>query len=61
MTRDIDKKDNLAKAKGLCDYAEKCPAVSRVQMLRKVKTPSGERMKRLDFCKNGYKGKNQGM
>lgn len=46
-----DKKDNLAKAKGLCDYAEKCPAVSRVQMLRKVKTPSGERMKRLDFCK----------
>ena len=23
------KKDNLAKAKGLCEYAEKCPAVSR--------------------------------
>lgn len=46
-----DKKDNLAKAKGLCDYAEKCPAVSRVQMLRLVNTPSGKKMKRLDFCK----------
>lgn len=46
-----DKKDNLAKAKGLCDYAEKCPAVSRVQMLRLKKTARGDRMLRLDFCK----------
>ena len=46
-----DKKDNLAKAKGLIDYVEKCPAVSRVQMLRLVNTPSGKKMKRLDFCK----------
>ena len=46
-----DKKDNLAKAKGLCNYAEKCPAVSRVQMLRLKKTAGGDRMLRLDFCK----------
>lgn len=46
-----DKKDNLAKAKGLCDYAEKCSAVSRVQMLRLKKTAGGDRMLRLDFCK----------
>ena len=46
-----DKKDNLAKAKGLCYYAEKCPAVSRVQMLRLKKTARGDRMLRLDFCK----------
>ena len=46
-----DKKDNLAKAKGLCDYAEKCPAVNRIQMLRLANTPSGKKMKRLDFCK----------
>ena len=46
-----DKKDNLAKAKGLCDYAEKCSAVSRIQMLRLKKTAGGDRMLRLDFCK----------
>ena len=46
-----DKKDNLAKAKGLCDYAEECPAVNRIQMLRLANTPSGKKMKRLDFCK----------
>lgn len=50
-----DKKDNLAKAKGLCDYAEKCSAVSRVQMLRLKKTAGGDRMLRLDFCKMGVR------
>ena len=44
-----DKKDNLAKAKGLVKYAQECPNVDRIQMLRKVKNSSGERMLRLDF------------
>ena len=30
---------------------QKCPAVSRVQMLRLKKTARGDRMLRLDFCK----------
>ena len=46
-----DKKDNLAKAKGLVKYAQQCQSVSRVQMLRKVYSASGEKMLRLDFTK----------
>ena len=38
-----DKKDNLAKAKGLVKYVQACPNVDRVQMLRKMKTSSGEK------------------
>lgn len=44
-----DKKDNLAKAKGLVKYAQECPNVDRIQMLRKVKNSNGERMLRLEF------------
>lgn len=44
-----DKKDNLAKAKGLVKYAQECPNVDRIQMLRKVKNSTGERMLRLEF------------
>ena len=40
-----DKKDNLAKAKGLVKYVQECPNVDRVQMLRR----KGDRMLRLDF------------
>jgi len=46
-----DKKDNLAKAKGLVKYVQACPNVDRVQMLRKMKTPSGEMMLRLEFTR----------
>lgn len=52
-----DKKDNLAKAKGLAKYVEECPNVSRVQMLRKVHDASGDRMLRLDFCKMAVRNK----
>ena len=46
-----DKKDNLAKAKGLVKYVQACPNVDRVQMLRKMKTSSGEKMLRLEFTR----------
>ena len=46
-----DKKDNLAKAKGLVKYAERCDKVARIQMLRLVHSVSGDRMLRLDFTK----------
>lgn len=52
-----DKKDNLAKAKGLAKYVQECPNVSRVQMLRKVHHASGDRMLRLDFCKMTVRNK----
>ena len=52
-----DKKDNLAKAKGLAKYVKECPNVSRVQMLRKVHDASGDRMLRLDFCKLAVRNK----
>ena len=44
-----DKKDNLAKARGLVKYVQECPNVDRVQMLRKTKTSAGEKMLRLEF------------
>lgn len=46
-----DKKDNLAKAKGLVEYVKCCPSVARVQMLRMIRTTPGERMLRLDFTR----------
>ncbi len=46
-----DKKDNLAKAKGLVKYVQECPNVDRVQMLRKMKTSSGEKMLRLELTR----------
>lgn len=52
-----DKKDNLAKAKALAKYAQDCPNVSRIQMLRKVHDVSGDRMLRLDFCKMSVRNK----
>ena len=52
-----DKKDNLAKAKGLAKYVQECPNVSRVQMLRKVHDASGDRMLRLDLCKLAVRNK----
>lgn len=52
-----DKKDNLAKAKGLAKYVQECPNISRVQMLRKVHDASGDRMLRLDFCKLAVRNK----
>lgn len=52
-----DKKDNLAKAKGLAQYAIECPSFSRIQMLRKVHFPYGDRMLRLDFTKMSVREK----
>lgn len=52
-----NKKDNLAKAKGLVKYALECPNVSRIQMLRKIHDASGDRMLRLDFCKMSVRNK----
>jgi type III restriction enzyme len=49
--------DNLAKAKGLARYAEDCPSFSRIQMLRKVITPSGAKMLRLDLAKMSIREK----
>lgn len=46
-----DKKDNLAKAKGLVKYVEECQNVDRVQMLRLIHSASIDRMLRLDFTK----------
>ena len=51
------KKDNLAKAKGLVEYALQCTSFSRIQMLRKSSTPSGERMLRLDMTKMAIREK----
>lgn len=52
-----DKKDNLAKAKGLVKYVQQCSAFSRVQMLRKIITTSGEKMMRLDIAKMAIREK----
>lgn len=52
-----DKKDNLAKAKGLVQYAIDCPNLSRIQMLRKIRYSSGDRMLRLDFMKMSVRDK----
>ncbi len=52
-----DKKDNLAKAKGLVKYVQACPNVDRVQMLRKMKTSSGEKMLRLEFTRRSVQEK----
>ncbi len=52
-----DKKDNLAKAKGLAEYAEACTSFSRIQMLRKINTASGEKMLRLDLAKMAVREK----
>ncbi len=48
-----DKKDNLAKAKGLVHYARECPNVDRVQMLRK----KGNRMLRLELTSRAVQEK----
>ncbi len=40
-----DKKDNLAKAQGFIKYAQECPSIDRIQMLRK----KGERLVRLEL------------
>ena len=48
-----DKKDNLAKAKGLVHYARECPNVDRVQMLRK----KGNRMQRLELTSRAVQEK----
>lgn len=52
-----DKKDNLAKAKGLAQYAIDCPVLSRIQMLRKKHHPYGDRMQRLDFTRMAVREK----
>ena len=52
-----DKKDNLAKAKGLAKYAEECTAFSRIQMLRKIYTASGNKMLRLDLARMAVRTK----
>lgn len=52
-----DKKDNLAKAKGLAEYAEACTSFSRIQILRKISTASGEKMLRLDLAKMAVREK----
>lgn len=52
-----DKKDNLAKAKGLVKYVEECPVFSRVQMLRKIHNTAGDKMLRLDFTKMAVRDK----
>lgn len=44
-----DKKDNLAKAKGLIKYAQECTAFSRIQMMRKRHSASGDKMLRLEL------------
>ena len=52
-----DKKDNLAKAKGIVKYVEECPVFSRVQMLRKIHNSAGDKMLRLDFTKMAVRDK----
>lgn len=50
--------DNLAKAKGLADYAELCPSYGRIQMIRETTDASGrKKYKRLDFCKRDIREK----
>lgn len=44
-----DKKDNLAKAKGLIKYAQECTVFSRIQMMRKKHTAIGDKMLRLEL------------
>jgi len=48
-----DFKDNLAKAKGLADYAQQEPRIGRIQMCRKYTDAIGKaHYKRLDFMKS---------
>ena len=50
--------DNLAKAKGLADYAKENPKLGRVQMIREGKDPSGKkRFIRLDLAKSSVRAK----
>ena len=48
-----NKKDNLAKAQGLVQYVQACPAFDRVQMLRK----KGNRMLRLELTSRSIQKK----
>lgn len=48
---DPSRNDNLPKAKGFAEYANKNPEVGRLQLIRKVKDVTGNRYKRLDLTK----------
>lgn len=50
--------DNLAKAKGLAEYAKENPKIGRVQMIREGKDPAGKkRFVRLDLAKSSVRTK----
>ena len=45
--------DNINKAKGLADYANKNPGIGRIQLIREVKDSIGnKKYKRLDMSKS---------
>ena len=47
---DPGRDDNVSKAKSLAQYATDNPSIGRAQLIRMVKTPTGEALSRLDFA-----------
>lgn len=47
---DPGRDDNVSKAKSLAQYATENPSIGRAQLIRMVKTPTGEALSRLDFA-----------
>ena len=50
---DPTRDDNVGKAKALARYAAENPAIGRAQLIRIVKTSTGDAIKRLDFAAHG--------
>ena len=50
---DNTRDDNVSKAQALARYAADHPAIGRVQLIRVVKTATGDTIKRLDFAAHG--------
>ena len=50
--------DNINKAKGLAEYANKCPGIGRIQLIREIKDAMGnKKYKRLDMTKSLIRNK----
>lgn len=47
---DPGRDDNVSKAKSLAQYATENPSIGRAQLIRMVKTPTGDALSRLDFA-----------
>ena len=51
---DPTRDDNVGKAKALAQYATENPIIGRAQLIRLIRTPSGEVLRRLDFAAHSH-------